>query len=131
MKYSIESTVLVFLLAFFAVSASAEQAPTTQSQSPGSMQGMGSKGGMGMGGMNMSDEQLRARQDEMLKMHDLMTRINATQDPAERERLKAEHLQMMKAHHEKMMQHRQMMMQHGSMTPGGMKMHPPAGETPQ
>lgn len=77
---------------------------------------MGGMGGMGMGHMSgMSDEEkdqhMRQMQEEMLKMHDLMTRINASQDTAERERLKEEHLQLMKTHHANMMSHRRMRME--------------------
>jgi hypothetical protein len=120
MKNPVRSIALILVVLTPWLPVSAEE----QTQGQSSMQAMGEQCGMGSGMMNMSDEQLRAKQDEMLKMHDLMNRINAAKDPAERDRLKEEHLKMMKAHHAKMMQHRQTMMQHGSK----MQMHQPSGE---
>lgn len=72
--------------------------------------------GMNMGAMGMSEEQrnehLRAYQEHLLKMHDLSNQILAEKDPAKKEQLKSEQLELMKAHHDQMMQHRMQMMQH-------------------
>lgn len=127
MKSLVKSIAVSVLLILPWLSVSAGEQPSTKPQGQGSMQGMGQKGGMDM--MGMSDEHMRAMQEDMLKMHDLMTRINAAKDPAERDRLKKQHLQMMKAHHAKMMQHRKMMMQHGKKN--GMKMNSPSGQDPE
>ena len=56
-------------------------------------------------------EQLKVRQEQMLKMHDLSNKILAETDPKKQQALKdqqlelikAEHLQMMSMHHPKMM----------------------------
>ena len=66
-----------------------------------------------MGAMDESKmmEHLKVRQEEMLKMHDLSTKILAETDPKKRQALKdqqlelikAEHIQMMNMHHSKMM----------------------------
>jgi hypothetical protein len=47
----------------------------------------------------------------MLMMHDLSNQILAEKDPAKKESLKKQQLELMKAHHEQMMQHRQQKMQ--------------------
>jgi hypothetical protein len=78
-----------------------------------------------MGGMMMSDERLKQKQEHLLKMHDLSNKILAATDPKEKDKLKAEQLELMRAHdkeHHMMMQ--QMMMQKpGGM--GGMTHNPP------
>jgi hypothetical protein len=70
--------------------------------------------GMGMMG-NMTEEQrnehMRAMQEQMLKMHDLSNQILSEKDPAKKESLKNQQLELMKAHHAQMMQHRQQKMQ--------------------
>lgn len=62
--------------------------------------------GMGMMG-NMTEEQkeqhARAMQEHMLQMHDLFNKILAEQDPAKKEQLKKQQLELMKTHHAKMM----------------------------
>ncbi len=109
MKNPVTSIGIAAFLILAGLHASAEQQTSTN---PGkaAMQGSGN-GGMG----NMSDAQLRAKQD------DLMARINATQDPAKRERLKKK-LQKLKAHQANMMQH-------GNQN--GTKMNSPSGQRPQ
>lgn len=67
----------------------------------------------GMGAMDerMMMEHLRMRQEQILKMHDLSNKILAETDPAKRQALKdqqlelmkTEHMQMMSMHHQKMM----------------------------
>lgn len=64
--------------------------------------------GMGMGMMGgMSEEQMdqhmRAMQEHMLAMHDLSNQILAEKDPAKKEQLKNQQLQLMKSHHSQMM----------------------------
>lgn len=127
MKYPVKSLVFASFFMLVCLSAFAEQQPMTKTPRPGGMPGMEQKCqmGTGMGMMNMSDEHMRAMQEDMLKMHDLMNRINATTDPEEKTRLKEEHLEMMKAHHAKMMKHRESMMHRG------MKMNQPSGEKSQ
>lgn len=92
----------------------------------GEGQGMGMQHGMGMRGMGggmhgmmagMTDEQktehLKGMQEHMLKMHDLSNQILAEKDPAKKEQLKTQQLELMKAHHEEMMEkHHQMKMDH-------------------
>jgi hypothetical protein len=116
------------LAAILSLSAQAEQAVTPPAATPPPpAQPMG--GAMGnmnaMGGMMMSDERLKQKQEHLLKMHDLSNRILAATDPKEKEKLKAEQLELMRAHdkeHHMMMQ--QMMMQKpGGM--GGMTHNPP------
>ncbi len=43
------------------------------------------------------EAQLKATQDHLLKMHDLSTRILASKEPQQRERLKAEQRELMRA----------------------------------
>ena len=67
----------------------------------------------GKGKMHMSPEQMdahmRAMQEHMLTMHDYSNKILAEKDPAKKEKLKAEQLELMKAHHMQMMAHRKQM----------------------
>lgn len=60
-------------------------------------------------GMMMNDEGLRERQNHLLQMHDLSTRILSAKDPKEKERLKEEQLQLMKSYE---LKHHQMMQRH-------------------
>ena len=66
-------------------------------------------------GLMMSDEGLRERQEHLLQMHDLSNRILSAKDPKEKERLKAEQLQLMKSyelkHHQMMQKHMKEMME--------------------
>ncbi|MGR9108515.1 MAG: hypothetical protein ACU843_16475 [Gammaproteobacteria bacterium] len=137
MKVPVKLVACALFLMIPCLSVAAEEKASSGSNSGSSMQGMqGMKhqGGMGMGMMgmmmNMSDEHFRDMQEDMLKMHDIINRINATKDPAEKKKLKEEHLQMMKAHHAKMMGHMQMMQQ-GSGMQGNMKMHHQSGQMQQ
>jgi hypothetical protein len=116
------------LAAALSLSAQAEEAVTQPAATPPPpAQPMG--GPMGnmnaMGGMMMSDERLKQKQEHLLKMHDLSNKILAATDPKEKDKLKAEQLELMRAHdkeHHMMMQ--QMMMQKpGGM--GGMTHNPP------
>lgn len=108
---------LAWIAAFLCLPVGAEEA--AQGHHPAASGGM-------MGGM-MSEElrerHLRQRQEYLLKIHELSNQILAAKDEKERERLKAEQLQLMKehekAHHELMQQHMRQMMQHGGETPHG------------
>lgn len=66
---------------------------------------------MAMGGM-MSEERLKKKQEYDLKIHDLSNKILASTHPAERDRLKAEQLELMKAHQKEHHQMMQQMMMH-------------------
>ena len=63
----------------------------------------------GMGGMTeaQKDEHMRAKQEQMLLMHDLSNKILAEQEPTKKEELKKQQFELMKAHHAQMMEHRQ------------------------
>ena len=57
----------------------------------------------------MSDDQLKKKQDHLLKMHDLSNKILIAKDPKEKQRLMDEQLTLMREHQH---QHHQMMQQH-------------------
>ena len=102
-------------------SVHAEQTPPPPPAGGHQMGGM--PGGMGgMGGMMMSDENLKQKQEHLLKMHELSGKILAATDAKEKDRLKAEQLQLMKehekAHHQMMQQHMQEMMKNKGGMPG-------------
>ena len=67
--------------------------------------------GMGTMDKSMMMEHMKMRQEQILKMHDLSNKILAETDPAKRQALKdqqlelmkADHMQMMSMHHQKMM----------------------------
>ena len=74
--------------------------------------GMDMNQGMGMGaigGMTVEqkDQHMRAMQEHMLMMHDLSNQILAETDPAKKEQLKNQQLQLMKTHQEQRKTHRQ------------------------
>ena len=110
MKYPYAQIVLTVLLTAAAGVSQAELAQklTPSHPLPGK-EGMGMHHGMGMGGMmgGMSDEQrdqhLKGMQEHMLQMHDLSSQILAEKDPAKKEVLKKQQLDLMKAHHAQMM----------------------------
>lgn len=101
-----------FLTAAFCLPAAyAEQDPAPakpDASSTASGHQMGAMGTMG-GGMMMSDDRLKQKQEHLLKMHELSDKIIAATDPKEKDRLKAEQLQLMKEHEK---QHLMMMQQH-------------------
>ncbi len=94
MKQLIKTIILSVLVSFGAV-CSAQQPP----------QG----GGMGMehdmGGMDPAKmtEHFKKMQEHMLVMHDLSNKILAETDPAKKQALKDQQLELMKAHHMEMM----------------------------
>lgn len=57
----------------------------------------------------MDPQRMSKMQESMLKMHDLMHRLQAAKSPEERQKLQQEHLQLMQAHMKEMMP----MMMHG------------------
>lgn len=95
--------------------AASKHHPASQGQATEGMMG-------GMMSEEMREQHLKQRQEHMLKMHELSNKILAAKDDKERERLKAEQLQLMKehekAHHQMMQQHMQQMMQHRGGMPG-------------
>lgn len=107
----------------------AEPAPPPPAPPPAPAKPM--EGGPMTGGSMMSEEMqeqhLKRKQENFLKMVELSDKILAAKDDKERERLKAEQLQLMKdyekSHQEMMQQHmqhmRQMMQQGGGMQHGG------------
>ena len=111
MKHILKLTAtLLLLLPLYATSFAEEPQKVAEPMQPGMdiHQGMG----MGMmGGMTVEqkDQHLRAMQEHMLKMHDLSNQILAEQDPAKKEQLKNQQLQLMKTHQEQRKTHRQQM----------------------
>jgi hypothetical protein len=99
-----------------ALIATAACLPTLQAEEapkPASSNGGHQMGGMGAG-MMMNDDRLKQMQEHLLKMHELSSKILAATDPKEKDRLKAEQLELMKEHeklhHMMMQQHMQEMM---------------------
>ena len=111
MKHLYKTTAaLLLLLPLGATSFAEEPQKVAEPMQPGMdiHQGMG----MGMmGGMTVEqkDQHLRAMQEHMLKMHDLSNQILAETDPAKKEQLKNQQLQLMKAQQEQRKTHRQQM----------------------
>ena len=97
------TAVILFLLPISMAALAADP-----QKAPDPMKGMGMHHDMGMMGA-MSDEekeqQLKSMQDHMLMMHDLSNQILAEKDPAKKELLKKQQLELMKSHHAQMMQH--------------------------
>ena len=94
-----------------ALIATAACLPTLQAEEapkPASSNGGHQMGGMGAG-MMMNDDRLKQMQEHLLKMHELSSKILAATDLKEKDRLKAEQLELMKEHEK---QHHMMMQQH-------------------
>ncbi len=93
------------------VSFAADQTVTSEAQPQKVAEPMK---GMGMMMGNMTEEQqeqhLKMMQENMLMMHDLSNQILAEKDPAKKQALKKQQLDLMKAHHSEMMQHHEKMM---------------------
>ena len=101
---------LALLTGYSTVHAEEAAKPAAPPASGGHQMGGMNMGGMGsMGSMMMSDERLKQKQEHLLKMHELSTKILAATDPQEKEKLKAEQFKLMKEHE---MQHHMMMQQH-------------------
>lgn len=110
MKHLYKSTAVLLLL--LPISMTSFAAEPQKAEEP--MKEMGMSQGMGMmGGMTeeQKNEHLRSMQEHMLTMHDLSNQILSEKDPAKKEVLKKQQLDLMKAHHAQMMQHRQHKMQ--------------------
>ncbi|MFA6164097.1 MAG: hypothetical protein WC685_11785 [Methylobacter sp.] len=112
MKHLYKSTAtFLLLLPLSMMSFAADpQKPDEPMKGMGMHQGMGM---MGMGGMTeeQKDQHLRSMQEHMLMMHDLSNQILAEKDPAKKESLKKQQLELMKAHHDQMKEHHQQKMQ--------------------
>jgi len=101
--FYISSATLLLLLPVSMASLAADP-----KAAPEPMQGMHMQQGMGMSEAQL-DTHLRQKQDHQLKMHDLSNQILAEQDPAKKENLKNQQLELMKAHHAQKMAHHQEM----------------------
>ncbi|MGZ5007200.1 MAG: hypothetical protein ACXWE9_01255 [Methylobacter sp.] len=107
MKYLSQSTVaLLLLLPVSMISFAAE--PQKADEPMGMHQDMGKTGSMTE---QQKTEHMRMMQEHMLTMHDLSNQILAEKDPAKKEALKNQQLELMKTYHDQMMQHRQQKMQ--------------------
>lgn len=110
MKFLTQLMLVSVLLVSVTESTLAEesQAVVQSQEAAKPMPGMGQKHKMGMSGQGMSDEQrdqhLRAKQEHLLKMHELSTQILAETDPAKQEALKVQQRQLMKEHYAQMRQ---------------------------
>lgn len=98
--------------------ALAEGTPQQSAPAPTPAAGHAGAPDMAMGGM-MSEDRLKKKQEYDLKIHDLSNRILSASTPAEKDRLKAEQLELMKAHQKEHHQMMQQMMMH-KMGGGGM-----------
>lgn len=128
MTFTFKPTAIATLLAAaMSLPALAEQAPPAAPPAPGHNMGGGGMGGMG-GGMSeeMKEQQLKQKQDFFLKMYELSGKILGAKDDQERNKLKAEQLQLMKDQENTA---RQMMQQHMQQMMGGMK-HGAGGGAP-
>lgn len=110
MKHLYKSTaVLLLLLPLSMVSFAEEpQKPTEPMKGMGMHQGMGMMRGMTE---EQKNEHMHTMQEHMLSIHDLSNQILAEKDPAKKEALKNQQLELMKAHHARMMEHRQQPME--------------------
>ena len=101
---------LIGLLFLSMVSHAGQTEKSKESAGTMKMQGgMGKHQGMGMMG-NMTEQEkeqhLRTMQEHMLKMHELSNKILAETNPAKKEELKNEQLQLMKKYYGQMMERR-------------------------
>lgn len=102
MKHLYKSTAAILLLlplGSTSFAAEPQKAPEPPKDMP-MHQGMGMMGGMSE---EQRDQHMRAMQEHMLAMHDLSNQILAEKDPAKKEQLKNQQLQLMKSHHSQMM----------------------------
>ncbi|MGR9115386.1 MAG: hypothetical protein ACU85E_06435 [Gammaproteobacteria bacterium] len=103
---------VLILMSFSAVVYSQEPSMEEGMKQPGMKMHKGKMGMMGkMGGMTeeQKDQHMRAMQEHMLMMHELSDKIIAEKDPAKKQALKDQQLEMMKAHRAQMMGHLQKM----------------------
>lgn len=103
MKHLYKTTAaLLLLLPLSATSFAVEPQKVAEPMQPG--MGMGKMSGMTL---EQKDQHMRAMQEHMLKMHDLSNQILAETDPAKKEQLKNQQLELMKTHQEQRKTHRQ------------------------
>ena len=106
MKHLYKSTAILLMLLPISMMSSA--AEPQKADEPMGTQGMGMMGGMTE---EQKTEHMRMMQEYMLQMHDLSNQILEEKDPAKKEALKNQQLELMKTYHAQMMQHRQQKMQ--------------------
>ena len=106
---------LILSTAFLSAATHAEDDMKKDHAMKGSMRSMPSQNGMMKMSPEMMAQKLRAKQNHMLQMHDYSNRILNEKDPAKKQQLKDEQLELMKAHHQKMMKMRHMMKMHRMM----------------
>lgn len=115
MKHLYKSTAVLLLLLPISMMSFAADPQKAAEPMAEPMKEMGMHQGMGMMGGGMTEEQkdqhMRSMQEHMLMMHDLSNQILAEKDPAKKESLKKQQLDLMKAHHAQMKEHRQQKMQ--------------------
>ena len=92
--YQSAAVLLLLPLSMTASAAESSQTATKPMQGKGMIEAMTEE---------QRDQHARAIQEHLLKMHDLSNQILAEQDPAKKEQLKNQQLELMKAHHAKMM----------------------------
>ncbi len=102
---------LILSTAFLSAATHAEDDMKKHHAMKDGMRSMPSKNGMMKMSPEMMEQKLRAMQTHMLQMHDYSDRILNEKDPAKKQQLKDEQLELMKAHHQKMMKMHRMMMQ--------------------
>jgi hypothetical protein len=98
MNYSHLSPPAILLLMIMSVTSQAAE----PKQPPATTDGMGMMGGMTDA---QKDQHYRDMQEHILMMHDLSNQILAEKDPAKKEALKKQQLDLLKAHHAQMMEH--------------------------
>ena len=101
MKHLYKSIVALLLLLPLGATTSFAEEPQKVAEPMQSGMDMNQGMGTGMkGGMTVEqkDQHLRAMQEHMLMMHDLSNQILAEKDPAKKEQLKNQQLQLMKTH---------------------------------
>jgi hypothetical protein len=109
MKHLYKTTAaLLLLLPLSATSFAVEPQKAAEPMQPGMNMGQGmSMGNMSGMTLEQKDQHMRAMQEHMLKMHDLSNQILAETDPAKKEELKNQQLELMKTHKEMRKTHRQ------------------------
>ncbi len=112
MNYIKKSAIILVL----SISASMVSHAASTSMKMQMDQGKGSKPS-GMGNMNpeMMDKKMRSKQENMLKMHDLSSRILAEKNATKKQTLKDEQLALMKKMHMDKMQKKMKMKNNGKM----------------
>ncbi|MFU8787630.1 MAG: hypothetical protein ACNA7G_01290 [Methylobacter sp.] len=105
MKLLKPTAALLLLMPISMINAAEEPKKAAEpAQEMTSHQGMDMMNGMTE---EQKDQHLRARQEQMLMIHDLSNKILAEPDAEKKEELKKQHRELMKAHHAQMMGHQQ------------------------